>query len=618
MCGIAGKAYFDFSRTITEEEVRVMTDEIVHRGPDDFGIYINRNVGLGFRRLSIIDLELGHQPISTEDEMVWLTFNGEIYNFNDERLKLEKLGHRFRTKSDSEVLLNLYMEYGKCCVDHLRGMFAFVILDKRNNTLFGARDRFGIKPFHYLLDDEKFLWGSELKSIYAAGASNDLNLYALDDYLTYGYVLGEKSIFSGINKLAPGHTISVELGTKKVELSRYWQVSFQPDHSKNPQYWQERIYSVLKEAVKLRMVSDVPIGAFLSGGIDSSSVVALMAQCSTNPIKTFSIGFKDKRFNELDEARKVAAMYGTDHHEQVVEPESVNLLPKLIDAFDEPFADSSAVPTYIVSEFARKHVTVSLSGDGGDELFAGYSRYGRMANYYNRPLNNGLVNKLFSVGHKVFPETVPGKGTLYYLSKNKNEVAAHTGIFKQEDRAKLYRSGMWSKLHCQYAEQQMVEAINENPKNDFITRLQYNDIRHYMVDDILTKVDRTSMMNSLEVRVPVLDHVFFELSAQIPSEMKFNGGTLKQILKDTMKPHLPKGFTEREKLGFGVPLSSWFKNELSDFVFDTLGSSNTKVSNYLNQRTVNGVLKNQSKSRRDLSAKVWSLLVLEMWMQKYA
>jgi asparagine synthase (glutamine-hydrolysing) len=377
MCGIAGRINFDSSNLIDETELRRMTNSIIHRGPDDEGFYINANIGLGFRRLSIIDLNTGHQPLTDSNNDVWITFNGEIYNYQSLRADLIKRGYSFRTETDTEVILNLYLHYGEKCLSHLRGMFAFVIWDNRLKQLFGARDHFGIKPFYYYLDNNSFIWSSELKAInQAEGVVKSLSLEALDSYFTYGYILQDQSIFSQIKKLKPAHYFILRpFDANKLTIDKYWDIEFDPDYSKSEEYWAQSIQEALHESVKLQMISDVPLGAFLSGGIDSSSVVALMAKSTNRPVKTFSIGFKEKEFNELELARLVAKKYNTEHHELIVEPESITLLEKLVRAFDEPFADNSAIPTYYVSKFAREKVTVALSGDGGDEMYAGYNSY---------------------------------------------------------------------------------------------------------------------------------------------------------------------------------------------------------------------------------------------------
>ncbi len=421
MCGIVGRINFDISQKINDSELKRMTDVICHRGPDDEGYYIKKNAGFGFRRLSIIDLNTGHQPLANEDESKWIVFNGEIYNFIEQREKLKQKGYIFKTKTDTEVILKLYEEHGVNCLQYLRGMFAFAIWDSNKQELFCARDRFGIKPFYYYSDSEKFIFGSEIKSILKAkNIDTQFSFEALDSYFAFGYITGDLSIYKKIKKLKPAHYFLLSFKEKaSLEIKRYWAINFEPDNSKSEKRWAEEIESAFAETVKLHMVSDVPLGAFLSGGIDSSSVVAMMAMNSAQPIQTFSIGFKEQKYNELQFAREVAKKYGCIHREQIIEPESINLLPKLVNAYDEPFADSSAIPTYYVSKFARKYVTVALSGDGGDELFAGYWIYRYFKNIYKRSSASATLNNfVWGNIHKLIPQKMAGKGLTYFLSKN--------------------------------------------------------------------------------------------------------------------------------------------------------------------------------------------------------
>ena len=613
MCGITGKIFFNKSRDISLEELKKMSDVIVNRGPDDEGHYVNRNVGLGFRRLSIIDLHTGHQPLSNANGTLWITFNGEIYNYKEQRSILEKKGYQFKTSTDTEVIVNLYQEYGEKCVDYLRGMFAFVIWDDGKKQLFGARDRFGIKPFNYYIDNEKFVWGSEMKSILASqDITHDINLESLDYYFAYGYTPRDRSIYNQIQKLKPGHSFVLRPNdTNKLKIKKYWEVSYEPDYSKSEDYWKEALYESLSEAVKMRMISDVPLGSFLSGGVDSSIVVALMALNSKDPIKTFSIGFKEEKFNELKYARLIADKYKTQHHEFIVEPQSIELLPKLVSAYDEPFADSSSIPTYYVSKYTRKHVTVALSGDGGDELFAGYSFYDKMISlnkkkHYPKPLFN-LINKMI-------PDHMFGKGMSYYLSKDKTDIFAYMCDWKDYERQKVFLPDIRSKLTKNYSENEKIKILR-SIKGDFLTKMQQTDMQTYMVDDVLTKVDRASMMNSLEARVPLLDHKFAELSFKIPSELKMKGNQKKYILKESFAKILPPEIISHKKQGFAVPLSIWFKGNLKEYANDSLrGSKN--LYKYLDKRHVENILDNHQKGKRDYSQQIWGLLFLNEWLSQ--
>jgi asparagine synthase (glutamine-hydrolysing) len=613
MCGITGKIYFDKERTVSLEELKVMTNVIQHRGPDDEGHLLLGNVGLGFRRLSIIDLKAGHQPLSDNSERYWITFNGEIYNFQELREMLQKKGYFFRTSSDTEVIVNLYAEYKEKCLDYLRGMFAFVIWDKIENELFGARDRFGIKPFYYYIDNDKFIWASELKSISVAqNIKKDINLSSLDYYFAYGYTPRNQSIFTQIEKLKPGHYFSFNpVKNSKLKIRPYWEIKFEPDYSKSEEDWKELLYDTLSDSVKMRMISDVPLGAFLSGGIDSSTVVALMSLNSESRIKTFSIGFKEEKYNELQYARQLAEKYNTDHHEYIVEPESIDLIPKLVKAYDEPFADSSAIPTYYVSKLTREHVTVALSGDGGDELFAGYDSYAKMTS-----LSKNLFNAqtLFSGINKMIPDHMYGKGLSYYLSKDKHNIGAFFSFWKDYERKKIIKPEIRGRFNPKFAETIKLEML-QNMKGDFLSKMQQLDMQTYMVDDILTKVDRASMLNSLEVRVPLLDHKFAELSFKIPSELKMKGNLKKYLLKETFKSILPEDIISHKKQGFSMPLNNWFKGDLKDYSYDVLLNSK-HLYDYLDKKKVHKMLDNNSVGMRDYSSKIWSLIFLNEWLNQ--
>ena len=619
MCGITGKIYFDSHHKVDFSELKSMTDSFIHRGPDDEGHYLNGNVGLGFRRLSIIDIKSGHQPLCDNHERYWITFNGEIYNFQELREDLKKKGYYFRTNSDTEVIVNLYAEYKQECLGYLRGMFAFVIWDNRKKVLFGARDRFGIKPFHYYMDNEKFVWGSELKSIMASnGIEKEISLPALDYYFAYGYSQRDKTIFSQIQKLKPAeYFIFRPFEDNKLEIKPYWSIDFTPDYSKNASFWKDAIYEALNESVKMRMISDVPLGAFLSGGIDSSIVVSLMAINSEESIKTFSIGFKEEKYNELKYARIIAEKHNTEHHEFIVEPESIGLLPGLVTAYDEPFADISAIPTYYVSKLTREHVTVALSGDGGDEFFAGYPDYLRMLAMKKAVYNNKLTNKfLFGPVNRLMPDYLYGKGHSYLLSKDKKNIGAYICMWRDYERRKLFLHDVRKSIGRNDAEKNKLELIR-NHHLDFISRMQKLDIQTFMVDDILTKVDRASMINSLEVRVPFLDHKLAELSFKIPWEFKLKDKNMKYILKESFKPILPAEILLHKKQGFAVPMKMWFKDSLKEYAYDTL-LQNSKLDIYLDINYVRTILDNHQKGLRNYHTKIWSLLFLNEWLNQNA
>lgn len=621
MCGITGYVFLDRNRNIDPNVLRSMTQSIVHRGPDDEGFHIDKNVGLGFRRLSIIDLNTGHQPLSNADDTVHIVFNGEIYNYLEHRELLQKKGYQFKTATDTEVILHLYEEYGSECLQYLRGMFGFVIWDSRKQVLFCARDRFGIKPFYYYLDQNMFVFGSEIKTLLAGEPIDSaLSMEALDSYFAFGYITHDLSIYKHIRKLQPGHYLTLDLSKKpEMKIARYWDIRFEPDYSRTEQQWKEEMEQLLSETVKMHMISDVPLGAFLSGGIDSSSVVALMAKNSNRPVKTFSIGFKEEKFNELVYAREVAQMYQTEHHEQIVEPASISLLPDLVNAYDEPFADASAIPTYYVSKIARENVTVALSGDGGDELFAGYNIYKYLRKLHEHPLNSSIpgFNKLFwgSV-YKMIPWTMKGKGAAYFLSRSEKYMGAFLSSWNIDERKKLFLSDHDSIDSRQASELFKKSVMEQGSKYDFITNLQYLDLQTYMVDDVLTKVDRASMMNSLEVRVPLLDHKVAELSFRIPWNLKYHESGQKYIFKQTMKPHLPASILQHPKQGFGVPLSYWFKDDLKQYINDTLVSSTPRLAEYLNLDFVRKTVNSNHNAMRDFSGRIWQLIVFEEWLRK--
>jgi len=619
MCGITGKIYYDTRHFVELSELKQMTDSIRHRGPDDEGHFIDKNVGLGFRRLSIIDLKSGHQPLCDKSSRYWITFNGEIYNFKEERTKLEKKGYVFKTNTDTEVIVNLYAEYKEKCVDYLRGMFAFVIWDKSERELFCARDRFGIKPFYYYSDNQKFVFGSEIKSILQAeNIDKSLSYNALDSYFAFGYITSDLSIYSSIKKLQPGHCMLLSINDKpKLEIKKYWEIDFQPDYAKTENQWVEEIEYCLSEAVKLHMISDVPLGAFLSGGIDSSSVVAMMAKNSNLPIQTFSIGFKEQTYNELKYAREIATKYNCDYHEQIVEPESISVLSKLVSVYDEPFADASAIPTYVVSKFAREFVTVALSGDGGDELFAGYTiyRYLQKINKYNSP--SPFFNKnVWGTINKMIPQKISGKGLSYFLSQNKEYLGAYLSIWNKNERKRLIRNNKMTLDYNYNAEMFKQNILSKSKSNDFIANLQYLDMQTYMVDDILTKVDRASMLSSLEVRVPLLDHKFAELTFKIPWNLKIKGKVQKYIFRKAMSNFLPKNVFNHAKQGFSMPLSIWFKGDLKEYINDTLNPQNTLLSEYVNMNEVRETIKNHHTGMRDFNNKIWSLLFFNEWLKQ--
>lgn len=633
MCGIAG--IINISSPPQKSLMEMMCGIMKHRGPDGEGCYMEGAVALGHRRLSIIDLEGGKQPLSNEDGTVWITYNGEIYNFPVLRKELIEKGHRFKTKSDTETIVHAYEEYGVQCLEKLRGMFAFGIWDDKKKRLFLARDRLGKKPLYYFSDSKKFIFASELKAILQDKRVNrEINSKAVADYLTYNYIPFPETIFKGIYKLPPAHFMTVKIipgiqssqgGIKQAEcldlsVQQYWDIKYEPDYSLSENDWADALSENLKEAVRLRLISDVPLGAFLSGGIDSSAVVALMSMVQNTPVKTFSIGFKEEDFSEVKYARDVSKRFGTEHHEMIVEPDAMGILPDLAWEFDEPFADSSAIPTYYVSKMARQHVTVILSGDGGDETFAGYRRYlwaKDMQKYDWIPVP--LKKMLFGIPAMLLPDGLKGKGMLNHLSKDPFKRYAGLNTFSDHSYLKnLLSADIITDLKQNYNGEKPNYAYLKGfydvcKSDDYLTKIQYMDTKTYLADDILTKVDRASMLCSLETRAPLLDHKVVELAARIPSSLKIKNNETKYILKKAMNGILPNEILYRKKMGFGVPLIHWFKKDLAEYARDILLSKKAVDRNIFNQNYIQSILKNHQKKGRDLSARIWALLFFEHW-----
>lgn len=621
MCGIAG--YLNLQQPSDQALIERMTRILRHRGPDGEGYHLDGSLALGHRRLSIIDLAGGKQPMSDDSGRYWITFNGEIYNFPRLREQLMKHGHRFATRSDTETILAAYKQYGENCVDHLRGMFAFAIWDARDKSLFLARDRVGKKPLYYHFSGTGFVFASEIKAILQyPGIERAIDHSALADYLQLQYVPFPKTIFRSIHKLPPGFTLRVTMEADGLRLTerKYWDLRYEPDYARSEGQWCELLREKFDEAVRIRMISEVPLGAFLSGGVDSSAVVAFMAKSQSAPVKTFSIGFKEEDFSELQYARQIAEQFGTDHHEYVVEPDAMEMLPKLAWEFDEPFADSSAVPTYYVSKLAREHVTVILSGDGGDETFAGYGRYPwatDMAKYDFIPPSARRI--LFGWPSALLPDGVRGKGMLRHLSKD--PFGRYAGQVSQGDPS--YFNGLFSDSFKSSLDEQSTgdrflrEFYDACNSSDYLTRIQYLDTKTYLAEDILTKVDRASMLCSLETRAPLLDHELLELAARIPSSLKLKNGTTKYIMKKSLEGILPDNILYRKKMGFGVPLVHWFKDDLVDYSRDILFSTEARQRGFFNMHQIEKLLDQHQKTGRDLSPRIWGLLFFEHWCRNW-
>ncbi len=626
MCGIAGfvsrDEHRDFSaaRTVLESMCRVIT----HRGPDDQGTLVNDRVALGMRRLSIIDLAGGHQPMSGCDPDKTIVFNGEIYNFQELQTELEKRGHRFRTHSDTEAIVHAYEEYGRDCVEHLRGMFAFAIWNEKTRELFIARDRVGKKPLYYTTTSTgTLIFGSELKSLGEfPGFAREINLEALDAYLTFGYVPDPLTIFQGVHKLAPGHCLSFKDG--EVSLRQYWDFPYaepQPEPASSELDCIEELRALLDESVRTRLIADVPLGAFLSGGIDSSAVVGLMAQHMNQPVKTFSIGFHEDSYNELKYARIAARKFGTDHHEFIVTPEVCDIVEELVWHFDEPFADSSAIPTYMVSKLAREHVKVVLSGDGGDELFAGYTRYAthrrrRGFTHLPRLVREKVMQPLgASLPHGAWGRNYIHKVALPPIDRYIEDVS----IFTRLNKPLLYTDALRRQLGNSEPGKQFRDYAAGSRVDGSLDPLLYLDSKTYLPGDILTKVDRMTMAVGLEARVPLLDHKLIEfVCTRIPSHMKLKGLETKHILKRAVQNFVPPEILHRPKQGFGVPIDQWLNDKLRDRLRDTLTEPRTMQRGYVEPQYVNVLLDEHARGRRDHATELWTLFVLELWHRRFA
>jgi asparagine synthase (glutamine-hydrolysing) len=620
MCGIAGIADVT-GRPVDGGLLQAMTRVQAHRGPDGEAVVCRGAAGLGHRRLAIIDLATGDQPMASDDGRVWIVFNGEIYNFRELRRDLEARGARFSTRSDTEVILRAYEAEGPACVKRLRGMFAFAILDERARRLFLARDRVGIKPLHYVWDGRRLLFASEIKGILEEpGVRRDLDPEALGDYLTYHYVPAPRTMLAAVRKLPPASTLVLPLDGGEPVVRRYWRLRFLPQPGLGEEDWIERLQAGLADAVQSHLVADVPVGAFLSGGMDSSAVVALMARASSAPIRTFSIGFDEADYDELAYARQVAARYGTDHYELVVKPRALEVLPRLAWHFDEPFADASAIPTYYVAKITREHVTVALSGDGGDENFAGYRRYARAVELERR-LGRGraaLLRPVLGLAARLLPVGAPGQAYAGLLAAGAFERYARLVTYERRETLRRILADELAWVAERPGPAEAFERMaREAGAPDYVSALQQIDIATYLPDDILAKVDRASMAVSLESRVPLLDHRLMELVAAMPSSLKLRDGEGKYLLKRAMAPHLPTDILARRKMGFGVPLGAWFRGELRDMVRDLLLAPRTRQRGLFKPSWIERLLQVHDAGRRDCSARLWALLCFELWLRQW-
>jgi asparagine synthase (glutamine-hydrolysing) len=630
MCGICGILLNSDREKVDPEQLRRMCSIMSHRGPDDEGYYISGSVGLGMRRLSIIDLASGYQPIHNEDLTIQVVFNGEIYNYRELRSILESRGHSFYTNSDTEVIVHAYEEYGGDCLNKFRGMFALALWDARDQSALLAVDRFGIKPLYYAANEQGIIFGSELKSLLASGMSErDIDFDALAQYFTVGYIAAPASIYRQVRKLSPGHFLSWKPFSDPV-IQQYWDVpnQFGMECQQSLQEIRIRLRELLGDAVRSHLVSDVPIGAFLSGGIDSSTVVALMSEVSSEPVKTFSIGFANWKHNELDKARSVAQRFSTDHHEFIVEPENVDILPNLVHFFDEPFSDSSALPTFYVSKIARQFVKVALSGDGGDELFIGYTLFrGLQLSHHLKLLPIPLL-RLFRTFPHMLPRTrnVEWNDFISRLIKRINDSSLPPDEAYQSKITKAGLSLVGPLLSKDF-QQRLIgnnpfKGINEllarypsQKGSHALDKFVYACLKVSLPGDMLVKVDRMSMANSLEVRVPLLDHIVAEYISSIPIKVRFPQWRLKGLLKDTMADILPAEILNQRKQGFDMPISSWFRGDLAGFASDVLLSQKAQQRGHLNAPAVAEKLRQHRKGDQNFGATLWSLLIYELWCQ---
>ncbi|MCP4672186.1 MAG: asparagine synthase (glutamine-hydrolyzing) [Desulfobacula sp.] len=624
MCGISGIYNID-GRPVDKDLLVRMNDTLSHRGPDDSGYHIKNNLGLGHRRLSIIDLNTGQQPIYNEDKSVVVVFNGEIYNFEEIRKILISKGHKFSTKTDTEIIVHGYEEWGFECLEKFQGMFSFALWDEKKNLLFLARDRLGIKPLYYYFDENRFYFASEIKAIIEDRTINrKMNNQALSDYFSIGYVPTPKSIFQNISKLPAGHFLVLQNKQKRVQ--KYWDLEFCPDLRLTESQWCEKIIEVLRESVRLRLISDVSLGAFLSGGIDSSLIVGLMAELMDDSVITNSIGFSVDKYNELEYARETAQIFNTSHNEFTVNPDALNVIDKLSWHFDEPMADSSSIPTYYVSKMARENVTVALSGDGGDENFAGYRRYyfdlleNKLRNIIPGQIKKQVIGKIASIYPQGpwLPQVMRGKTLLTNLSNDPVHGYFNSmSFFLPDAKSNLFTQDFIKELAGYDSIDVFQKHYNDCASSDPLTKIQYIDFKTYLSEDILTKVDRASMANSLEVRVPILDHKFVEMVAQIPSKLKLKNRVSKYILKKSADKILPGNIINRKKMGFSIPIDVWLKNELREKFLDVLHDKNSPDSGIFNKAYIEQMYVAHLKGKQNNTRPLWTYMSFKLWERKF-
>lgn len=617
MCGVAGYV----TREAQDSSlIHRMCDVIKHRGPDDEGFHIRNDVALGIKRLSIIDVSSGHQPIYNEDGSIVIVYNGECYNFPELRRQLEIKGHRFSTQTDTECVVHLYEEYGDRCVEHLRGMFAFALWDNKRKRLLLARDRVGKKPLFYRLTTNGIFFGSELKALVQdQSLERRIDPIALHHFLTYQYVPAPWAIYQGINKLPPAHTLVFERGKSKIK--RYWHLSYREKVRVSDAEAVEQLRELVRECTGVRLISERPLGALLSGGVDSSLVVAAMAEQTSGSVKTFTIGFDDDRYDERRYARMVADRFGTDHHELVVTPDLLHVIPKLVWHYDEPFADSSSIPTYYVAEMTRSHVTVALNGDGGDESFGGYQRYVANLLAKKMPVSDfalraarGILNGL-PQGRD--GRSIQARGKRFVdivLAPDEDRYARLMSYFNNEQKNSVYSASMREMVRGIDSWDILRNLFRKSDGSDLTDRMLDADVQTYLSGDLLVKMDIATMANSLEARAPMLDHKMMEFAAALPSHMKIRGRTSKYLLKKAARGLVPDEVLDRPKMGFGVPLASWLRNELRDLTRDTLTATTAKQRGYFDPGEVQRLLEEHDRGR-DHGIRIWALLQFELWAQ---
>lgn len=630
MCGICGNIMFDRAADLPGGIVRRIVDSMRHRGPDDWGIVEGAGFGLGHARLSILDLRRrARQPLTNEDGNLLLTFNGAIYNYAELKKDLEARGHRFRSKTDSEVILHLYEEYGTDCVSRLRGMFAFAIFDKRDHSLFAARDRAGKKPLVYAMLQDRLVFASELQALVRdPSLSREPDLESIDLYLTYGYIPAPRTAFKGIRKLLPAHWMRLRSG--KLEIRPYWKLDLDSREScvkQRPDDVADELRRTLEEAVHIRRISDVPIGVFLSGGLDSGAVAALLTRQVAGPIKTFSIGFEERAFDESPYARFLSQHLGSEHIEFVVQPEATRMLPELVRHYGEPFADSSAIPSFYLAKLASRHVKVVLNGDGGDECFAGYDRYRAaraLAKVCFAPGFLRSVVRRIGEGLNTFPaHGDPGitwrwQRFLTQIDKSPETAYYHWMAWCNDGlKDRLYTGDFRKAIHDRWAGSLMADAFRSSAGGDLVSRLLDVDRQLYLPNDLLVKMDIACMAHGLEGRSLFLDHKVMEFAATIPSRLKLKGGRSKHILKEAMKPFLPDRIVERPKKGFGVPIHAWLRNELKSMAYDLLTGPGSAVREWFHVEEIRKLLDAHVEGKEFRHNEIWTLLMLELWHRTF-